>query len=267
MRVGTLATALCLAASGLALSVGVSAAPAQTANAATAHATAAAAQVVSSRVDPNTLNALNTMAAYLRSLPAFSVRSDTARDEVNGNGQKLQFLGTVTYQARRPDGLTVETAEDRRDRKFYYDGKTLTIYAPRMDYYATAPAPATTVAMLDWAAKTYGIVLPLEDLFLWGTAEDRRSDLTAGYWIGPALINGQPADQYAFRQNNLDWQIWIARGDKPLPLRVVVTSSYDQEPQFSSSLTWDTAPAFTDETFKFTPPASAKLIKLTPGSE
>src|SRR6185437_5258868 len=128
MRVRTLATALCLSASALAAPLGASAAPAHSANAAASNANA---MLLARKLDPNALEALNKMSAYLRTLPAFTVRSDTTRDEVNGNGQKLQFLGSVTYEARRPNGLVVETAEDRRERKFYYDGKTLTLYAPR----------------------------------------------------------------------------------------------------------------------------------------
>lgn len=256
MKVGHLAIALCMAASLLALPDAASIA--QPAPAAPVDAK------VDAKVDPAALNALNLMSAYLRTLPSFSVRSDTVRDEVNDNGQKLQFTGTVSFQARRPNGLVIETATDRKERTVYYDGKSLTVWAPRMGYYATVPAPATINEMLDLAADKYGIVVPLEDLFLWGTSEDRRANLTAGYWVGYALVAGQPADQYAFRQKDLDWQIWIARGDKPLPLRVVITTTDDStQPQFASNLTWNTSAQFTDDTFKFTPPADAKQIVLT----
>ena len=255
MKVGHLAIALCMAASMLALpnSASIAKSPAP-----------AAAAPVDAKVDPAALAALNKMSAYLRTLPSFSVRSETVRDEVNDNGQKLQFMGTVNYQARRPNGLVIETATDRKVRTVYYDGKSLTVYAPRMGYYATVPAPATINETLDLAADKYGLVVPLEDLFLWGTGEDRRAALTAGYWVGYAVVAGQPTDQYAFRQDGLDWQIWIARGDKPLPLRVVITTADDPaQPQFESTLTWNTSAQFTDDTFKFTPPADAKKIVLT----
>ena len=35
----------------------------------------------------------------------------------------------------------------------YYDGKSLTLYEPAAQYYATVPAPATLDAMLDAAQK------------------------------------------------------------------------------------------------------------------
>jgi hypothetical protein len=257
MNVERMATALCLAASVLA-------SPVSSTYAATKPAAPAALQ---SAVDPAALAALSKMSAYLRTLQAFTARSETVREEVNDNGQKLQFLGSVSYQARRPDGFTIEIAEDRRVRQIFYDGKTVTLFSPRMGYYATFPAPPTIRQVLDVAAEKYGITIPLEDLFIWGTDADWHKDLTAGYLVGYAKIAGQDADQYAFRQKGLDWQIWIARGDKPLPLRVVLTGTGDPAlPQFQSNLTWDVAPQFAADTFTFKPPAGAVPIAINTAS-
>ena len=71
------------------------------------------------------------------------------------------------------------------------------------------------------------------------------------------------AQHFAFRQPGVDWQIWIAKGEKPAPLRVVIVASDDPaRPQFEADLTWDTAPQFAADTFMFTPPANAKAIPI-----
>jgi hypothetical protein len=81
--------------------------------------------------------------------------------------------------------------------------------------------------------------------------------------VGPAKIASQDTMQYAFRQPGIDWQIWIATGDKPLPLKVVIVASTDPaHPQFEADLTWDTAATFAADTFAFVPPESAKLITI-----
>ena len=132
-----------------------------------------------------------------------------------------------------------------------------------MGYYASMPAPPTIRALLDVLYDKYDITLPLEDLFIWGTDQDWHSDLKTGTRVGYAHINGQDADQYAFREKGVDWQIWIAQGDKPLPLRVVINSTDDPaRPQFEANLTWNTAPQFSADTFTFTPPADAKAIVI-----
>ena len=78
---------------------------------------------------------------------------------------------------------------------------------------------------------------------------------------GYASINGADADQYAFRQDKIDWQIWIQHGDKPLPLKVVITdTSNNAMPEYGAVLHWTTAISFKDTTFIFKPPKDAKPI-------
>ena len=78
-------------------------------------------------------------------------------------------------------------------------------------------------------------------------------------------VNGQDVDHFAFTQKGLDWQIWIARGDKPLPLRVVIIGTADKaRPQFEASLSWDVQPSFSAQDFSFTPPPGAHWIALLP---
>jgi len=222
-----------------------------------------AAEQVNSAIEPDAVAALTRMGSYLRSLQALEVNIDTVREEVDDHDQKLQFLGRTTYRAKRPDGLVVDISEDRRIRHFVYDGKTATLFAPRMGYYTSVSAPPTIKQLLDVMADKYGIVLPIEDLFYWGTDSDGRANLTRGYLVGYAKISGQDADQYAFREDGLDWQIWIARGNKPLPLRVVISDTTDPKlPQLEASLNWNTAPEFAPGTFAFKPPADAKRIPI-----
>ena len=226
-------------------------------------AAAPAATPAAPAIEPAALDALSRMGNYLRTLQGFEVRFDTVREEVDTNDQKLQFLGTTDYKARRPDGLVVDIAEDRRVRHFVYDGKSASMLAPRMGFYTTIAAPPTIRQLLDVLNSKYGIVFPLEDLFLWGTDADRRTDLKRGYVVGYARIAGQDADQYAFREQGIDWQIWIARGAQPLPLRVVITGTDDPKlPQMEASLVWNTAPKFAANTFVFKIPPGAKAISI-----
>jgi hypothetical protein len=261
MRMRYLLTSTCLAAGLLMLPVGATFAAKNSAvSAAVATAPAVAAAPV---VEPGALDALNKMSSYLRTLPSFEVHIATVREEVDDHDQKLQFLGTTTYKAKKPDGLVVDIAEDRRTRHFVYDGKTATMLAPKMGVYTTIAAPPNIKQLLDLLEDKYAIEFPLEDLFLWGTEGDRRADIKRAYLVGFARIAGQDADQYAFREDGIDWQIWIAKGNTPLPLRVVITGTDDpRQPQTEASLTWNTAPTFTADIFAFKAPPGAKPITI-----
>ena len=212
-------------------------------------------------VDPKAVDALRKMGAHLRSLKTFGVQVEGVRDEVSSDGQKIQLAGTISYLVRTPNKLRADIRTDRKQRQVFYDGKTLTVYAPRMSYYASAAAPPTIRGMLDQATNKLGLEFPVADLFTWGTDRDGVNDLTAGRYVGPAYINGVDTDHYAFRQADADWQVWIERGNNPLPRKLVITTTTEpSEPQYAATLKWDLGAVVNDASFVFIPPKNVTRI-------
>ena len=62
----------------------------------------------------------------------------------------------------------------------------------------------------------------------------------------------------------VDFQVWVAQGEQPLPRRIVI--SYKDEagqPQFWADLSdWNLSPEISDALFTFTPPAGANRIQF-----
>lgn len=221
-------------------------------------------------IEPEAIAAVNRMGAYLRTLDDFEVQAETTVDEVAAdNGQKLQFSGSTRYRVRPPNAFQVQTRTDRRHRDFYYNGNEFTVYSPRMQFYATAPAPATITETLNVLEERYDIEMPLRDLFTWGTAQGPDvSNIAAADHVGFARMGGVDTDQYAFRQGAVDWQIWIERGERPLPRKVVITSREEEgQPQYSAELAWNLSPRFSASTFAFAPPAEARRIQIAAAEE
>ena len=213
--------------------------------------------------DTNPITALQTMGSYLRGLKEFKLDVDATKDEPLNDGQNLQFGGTVQYLVRAPNSLRVELRTDRKYRDYFYDGKTLTIYGPRNHFYATVPAPPTIRALLDTAAARYDLEFPVADIFLWGTDRAAVDSIKASAYVGPATIRGRECEQYVYRQHDVDWQLWIERGSRPLPCKLVITTkTLPSRPQYTAVLTWDLTPNLTASTFAFTPPKDAHAIKL-----
>ena len=70
-------------------------------------------------------------------------------------------------------------------------------------------------------------------------------------------------DHYAFRQKDVDWELWIEQGGRPLPRKMVITTTAEpSKPQHSMVMNWDLAPKFEDELFTFVPPATAHQIEF-----
>ena len=145
-----------------------------------------------------------------------------------------------------------------------YDGKTFTLFARRVGYYATVPAPATLRELDDVLIDKYDIELPLADLFRFGSPTLERLRHQGGDGHRPERGRRHvTCEHYAFRQDGVDWQIWIQKGEHPLPRKLVITTTTDAaRPQFSATYTWNLAPSFNDAAFTFVAPAGAKKIVL-----
>jgi len=212
-------------------------------------------------LDKDAIAELERMGAYLRTLKAFQLKADVVTEDVRTDGQKVQIIRAVDLVAQRPNRLFADVRNDRQRRLFFYDGSHFTLYAPRSTYYATVAAPPTLEKLADNLEDKYAIELPLVDLFRWGTPEADTRAITSAVNLGPSAINGVTCEQYGFRQEGIDWQLWIQRGEQPLPCRIVITTlTDDARPQHTATYTWNLAPSFDERTFVFEAPSGSKPI-------
>lgn len=215
-------------------------------------------------IDPNAMAALDKMGSYLRTLTTFQVKAVETTDGVLDNGQAIQSGRVIDMLAARPNRMLVEIKSDEQHPFLLYDGKNFTIFASLLNYYATVPAPPTIAELIGKLQEKYQIDLPLVDLFMWGAPESTESQqITSAIDIGPGSVEGTTCEQYAFRQDGLDWQIWIQQGDYPLPRKLILTTTDDDaRPRHSDVLTWNLAPSFNDAAFTFDPPKDAQRIAI-----
>lgn len=219
--------------------------------------------VRSRAIDPQALQALRNMSAYLRTLSSFQIEVATNREEIGPRGQKVSFNGSVDYKVRRPNGFVVRSNEAGRRRELVYDGRTLTLFTPNSGYFAKVAAPPTIRQTLALAADRYDIHPPLVDLFKWSAGDTSERKLTSARYVGMSIINGLPVDEYAFRQPGRAWRISIVRGPNPIPVKISVTSTDTPRPlTFRANLAWTTSTQFAANTFAFQPPAGSRQIGI-----
>ena len=219
--------------------------------------------VESNVIEPKAMEALQKMGGFLRTLKAYEVSFKISKDEVLDSGQKIMVDGTSELTVQTPDRFHYSTKIDEahRDLQFFYNGKTFTIYGNTNKFYATVPAPATIHELLDVAKDRYDIDLPFRDLFSWGTDKADVAAIQSALYIGPTKIDGVPYDHYAFRNVDVDWQIWIQQGKKPLPGKLVITTMDEAEhPQYVSNMSWNLSPKINNKAFTFVPPKDSHKI-------
>ena len=79
------------------------------------------------------------------------------------------------------------------------------------------------------------------------------------------MIRGQMCDHLAFRTTEVDWQIWIAQGDKPFPCRFTITSKMTVlAPSYSIEFAgWKSGVESAGDAFQLKTAAGAKEVSIT----
>lgn len=226
--------------------------------AASADPTDVSVQVVS----PEAQAVLDRMTDHLRGLQTFSIETQASRDEVMALGYKLQNNERSVIVVQRPNKLRAEISGDIRNRTIVYDGAALTMYSPDDAVFVRTEAP-DTLADLIGILLDIGVEMPLIDVLYQATAGTLTDDVRGGILVGESTIDGVASDHLAFRQANVDWQLWVEQGARPLPRKILITTRYEVgDPQYQAILHWNLKPRIRSSTFEFTPPTGATEIPL-----
>jgi hypothetical protein len=233
-----------------------------------AHAQTAPASAVApaaNAVDPASIQALKDMGAFLQTLKRFEVSTELTGEFVLADGQKLQHTATADLDFARPNKVRILMKSARSERELFYDGKTVSLYTPAKKYYGTLEFDGTIGDLIERLEQRYGMQIPLDDLFRFGTPAAQFDKIESAMNAGQDFVDDDLCDHYAFRSGKIDWQIWITTGSKPLPRKVVITNrSDDARPQSVSLIDWNLKPTFKDAVFKFTPPKGSSKIEIVP---
>lgn len=217
------------------------------------------------RLDPNAVALMRQMSDYVGGLKAFSVHCATSNEVLLTTGQKVQYVWETNVVVQRPNRFHARRL-GVDEWHFNFDGKAYTAYGVQANCYATAPIPGGLDRVLDEIQARFGLELPGSDLLYSNIYDGMMPEVTDALYLGVENVSGVATHHLAFRAPEVDWQIWIADGPKPLPYKYVITSKSDPGAlQFGVELSnWDTAPKINDATFAFKPPAGAKKLEFLP---
>ncbi len=178
--------------------------------------------------------AVKAMAAFLAAQPALAVDFDSAIEIITPDLQKLQFNSTGHLAVVRPDRIRLERRGGFADVAAFFDGKVLTILDKDNNRYAEVDLAGTLDELMDRMPAEHGIGIPGSDLLRSASQAELVDSVTKASHIGGAVIGGVDTEYYAFRTPSVDWQVWIADGEQPVPMKFVVTTKHiAQAPQYA----------------------------------
>ena len=218
-------------------------------------------------IEPKAGEVLQQMCDYLKNLQQFSVQAEITEDVLLTSGQRIQFGRNVEASVRRPDRLRAESVGDTDNRQMVYDGKTITLMDKNRNFYTTITAPPEIDAALEHGTQTFNLRAPLADLIYTKAYEYLTAGVVSGFYVGLSKVQGVPCHHLAFKQQDIDWQIWIENGPTPVPRKFLITDKTAQGLQFTAVFTkWNTSPQFEESLFTFVAPEKAEKIDILPAT-
>ncbi|MTW19593.1 DUF2092 domain-containing protein [Allochromatium palmeri] len=206
---------------------------------------------------------LKAMSDYLAAQQAISFDYDAILEVVTKDEQILALASSGNVVLKRPDKIRATRSSGFADVEMSFDGKTLTLLGKNLNIYAQQDVPGTLDDLVD-ALRKHNRPLPAADLLLTDPYEVLMQDVVDVKDLGSGVIGGVECDYLAFRKKDVDWQIWIAQGERPYPCRYVISSkSMDGQPQYSIQVgDWKTGDEVAATDFSFKNPTDAKKVDL-----
>lgn len=217
-------------------------------------------------VDPKADAILRQLSDHNKQVTNAVFRLTDTIDDVQEDGQKIQFSHVRVMTVARPGKLKIETSGDVNHRTLWKDGKTITVLDKDKKVYAQVPDPGTIEQAIDMLQEKYGMSMPAADLLSSNVYQTMTADCDAIQYIGIGYVGEEKCHHLAFSSDSIDWQMWITDGDKPVTRKMVITyKRLPGEPQYTMQLLGiEDASRINDAAFICEIPGDANKIDFRP---
>jgi len=207
---------------------------------------------------------LKAMSDYMAAQQVISFEYDATYEVITKDQQKLALASSGNVSLARPDRVRAARHGGFADIETVFDGQTLTVLGKNMNVYAQASIPGSIDHLVDELREKYHRPLPAADLLVSDSYGALMANVTDVKDLGSGVIGGRECDHLAFRNKDVDWQIWIAQGDRPYPCRYVITSKrVAGAPEYSIQISdWKTGDNVASKDFVFTAPVGANKVDV-----
>ena len=171
-------------------------------------------------IEPKAIDILKASCSRLAAARTMGFTAVVSYESPSLLGPPLVYTTQSEVTLQRPDKLRVITPGDGPASEFYYNGKTMTAFAPAENLVAVAEAPPTIDAALKVAFDAAAIYFPFADVIVADPYKDLSEGMILAFYIGQSqIVGGTTTDMVAFANNDVFIQIWIGAEDK-LPRRI-----------------------------------------------
>ncbi|MBW1688475.1 MAG: DUF2092 domain-containing protein [Deltaproteobacteria bacterium] len=228
-----------------------------------------ASPAVGAAVDPEADEILEEMSDYLSGLKAVSVDIEIENEIVGFAGQKIQLSRSVSVLLERPGRLRVRSRGGVADVELFFDGELLTVHSSSRNFYASLERPGSIDDVIGTVRSELGLDAPAGDFFFADPRTGLLRGVMSGSYLGWGYVDGVRCHHLAFREEHVDWQVWVETGDTPRPRKYVITSKWvTAAPQYVVRFrNWNSSPEVGAGQFVFAPPEGVRKVESIPVNE
>jgi hypothetical protein len=216
------------------------------------------------KLDPQADALLKKMSDYVGGLKSFTFVAHVSDEHIMSDGFKLSMIRSAAVKVQRPDKLHVARKGMLQDVEVFFDGRKLVVHGKRIGRSIEVPVSGDIDAALDATTETFGAELPARDLLSTDSYTPLMEPVEESVYLGTVEIDGTTCRHLAFRTEEVDWQLWVAEGDQPLPCRYTITSKWTYgAPQYTLVFTnWEVDPELPASAFQFAAPDGVKSVTV-----
>jgi len=221
----------------------------------------------SQNIDSESIADLQMMFDFISESETISVTTESNYDALQKSGQLIEFGAISKWYIKRPNHVRVDIENrDGTERIFYFDGNSITLYDKSQNVYASVVKKGNLDQAFDYYMDELDMPMPLAELFSEKHPFDINKSVISSMYVGESKINGFACDDVAFRTEEIDLQVWIEQGKKPLPQRFIITYKESPgSPQYRAQFSdWNLSPKLPDSLFEFKPPKDVEKIQFSP---
>jgi len=207
---------------------------------------------------------LKSMSDYVGSQKTISLTFDSDVEVVTPEVEKIQFASSGKVLLSRPDRLRATRTGGYADVEIVFDGKTVTALGKNINAFAQTEAPGSIDQLVGKLRSMDIVSAPGADILGTHVFEDLMAGVIEAKHIGRGVIDGVECEHLAFRNMDVDWQIWIELGSRPIPRKYVITSKgVGAAPTYTLRIKdWKTDVQAGPDAFAFVPPPGANKVAL-----
>jgi hypothetical protein len=205
---------------------------------------------------------LKSMSDYLGAQKILSAKYNTDLEVITPAIEKITFSASGEVLLSRPDKLHATRTGGYADVELFFDGKAFTVYGKHANGFVQADTPGTVDNLIDLLRDKYHAGLPFADLLLSNPYAVLMDGVLEAKDIGRGVIDGVECEHLAFRNSDIDWQVWVQLEPNPIPRQYIITSkTLAGAPQYRIHITdWKTDVAPSANAFAFKAPDGAKHL-------